>query len=172
MPTLKQLQDAIANATNEVIKTTTLAQERVSALNRCNCGKGKFFIPQAGNPSGTCTPYRVITTFPNLANVSDCIDPPFANECKTDCCSKQKCETQVNDYNLSIGYYNAAIQNLKVAEQALQFATENDPEIKQELQNQKDQDKNRQLRNGIIWFVVISAVLGVAYWIWRKTRGK
>lgn len=39
------------------------------------------------------------------------------------------------------------------------------PDIQQSL---IDQEKNRQLRNGVIWVVVISAIIGVAFWAWKK----
>lgn len=91
-------------------------------------------------------------------------------------CSKDGCIASVGSVNSSLAnYFNsrkALVDNLK-AIQSKESQIANDAECKaaqqqQTQQNLEDQEKNRQIRNGIIWFVVVSAVIGVSVYLWKK----
>lgn len=91
-------------------------------------------------------------------------------------CSKAGCVAAVNSMNSALtNYFNARkalVQNMidisthnnEIANDAQCIAEQNAAT----QQNQIDQGKNRQLRNGIIWTVVIVAIIGVGVWAYKK----
>lgn len=159
--TLADYDNDINNATAVLTSATKDAQTKLSNLNRCNCGKGKLAIKRAGIPAGTCAPLTSQVSFPSLADTSNCIDPDSIASCKTDCCSKSTCISNVNTYNSAIGVYNAAVQNLAVANKAKADAIATDPSIANEV-------ANRKTKNAVIITIVIAVVAIVVFIVWRK----
>lgn len=91
-------------------------------------------------------------------------------------CSKDGCIAAINSVNSSVQtYFNAlkALQTNLLNIQSKESQIANDPECKlaQEEKGKQDaidQGKNRQITNGIIWFIVVSAVVGVLIWLDKK----
>lgn len=91
-------------------------------------------------------------------------------------CSKDGCVSSVHSMNSALViFFNARaalVQNMvDIKTKESQIA--NDAECKAEQnaatqQNQIDADKNRKLRNGIIWTVVIVAIIGVGVYVYKK----
>lgn len=91
-------------------------------------------------------------------------------------CSKEGCISAVGSVNIGLtNYFNsrkALVQNLlDIQNKESQIA--NDAECKaaqnqQSQQNVQDQEKNRQIRNGVIWFIVVSSVIGVLLYLDKK----
>lgn len=111
----KRIDDAnaqLAEAKSRLDSAISDGNSKLADLNRCNCGKGK-------NLMGACTPLKTKYEFPNLANVGDCIETPFPNDCKTDCCKRDTCKDRVTTYNDSISVYNSAKSNYDTAKSNL-----------------------------------------------------
>lgn len=159
--TLADYDNDINNATSALTSATKDAQTKLSDLNRCNCGKGKYVIKTGGYPAGTCTPLTEQVSFPSLADPGKCVSPPNINNCKTDCCSQSTCTSRVNTYNSAIGVYNAAVQNLAVANKAKADAIATDPSIANEV-------ANRKTKNAVIITIVVAVVAIVVFIVWRK----
>lgn len=91
-------------------------------------------------------------------------------------CSKDGCIAAINSVNSSSQtYFNAlkALQTNLLNIQSKESQIANDPECKlaQEEKGKQDaidQGKNRQITNGIIWFIVVSAVVGVLAYLDKK----
>lgn len=109
MPTIQQLQAEVDRLYPLFTAANSTAQIALANLNRCVCGKGRS---TTGNH---CRPLENNVTFPNLASTGDCKEPPFYNNCKTDCCDQKTCVEKVNNYNASISAYNTAKANYDAA---------------------------------------------------------
>lgn len=91
-------------------------------------------------------------------------------------CTKDGCIASIKTVNNTIAdyfhYRKLLVANLNdIKNKEAQY--QNDPECKiitlnEAEQNIIDQDRNRTIRNGIIWFLVVSAVIGVLIWLDKK----
>lgn len=164
MATLIELQAAVDKAQANLVATINLGNQRAEALNRCNCGKGKTL-------TGVCTPYKSIITFPTVASAQDCITPPPINNCKSDCCDKQTCESKVVEYNLAVGYYNSAVSVLDAANKAKANFVATDPAILADIEAQEEQAaiaRQKWYFAGIV--VLVLGVLTFSYFKWWRKK--
>lgn len=152
----------LASAKSALDAATSDAQSRLGDLNRCNCGKGKRI-------GGMCTPLKTKYEFPNLGNISDCVESPNINKCRTDCCEQDTCKQRVTTYNNSISVYNAAKTNFSTAQANLQStldAIAKDPTIdanagiiNNEIAAQKSNDNLKWLFFGLAAVIIVGAAI-------------
>lgn len=160
----------LASAKSVLDNASADAQSRLADMNRCNCGKGK-----RGN---RCVPLHDQISFPNLASTGECEEPPFVNNCKTDCCSKKTCIDRVNAYNGSISVYNTAQTNYDNAKRNLDNVlnsvgeqVKNDPSTILEKDKIAEEAKIAKLKWGFLGFIILS-IIGIGTYMAFKTEIK
>lgn len=164
MATLKELQDAVANAQHQYDVSLDLAsQHRTEAQNSYNA------IATCVNGKGSGTPLGGIGFgFGMIGNTGDCKEPPFVANCKTNCCSKNTCVSRISDYNSRLGIYNNSLgasndfkTKLNTANTNLSNFVASDPGTQASIASAKNKNT--------IWFIlaVIAAIL-IGWFIYKK----
>lgn len=159
---IKAANDALSAAKSTLDSSTASANDYLAALNRCHCGKGKRI-------GGTCTPLRTTYTFPNLANLNDCIEPPNINKLVTDCGKQSTCKDRVTQYNDKISIYNTAKSNYDLAKSnydAVMAEISKDPTvaantsiINSEIDAQKSKDNVKWLFFGLAAVLIVGGAI-------------
>lgn len=168
MPTLKELQDAVAVAQKDYDAALAMegtrkleAQTAWNSLGFCVSGKGN------GTPLGNIQP------FGTMQNISDCKNPSNIAACKPGgCCKKETCEVRVNDYNSRVGVWRTATSNslskktiLDADNAALSAFAKTDPTTIASIGSQKT-------KNTIIIILTVLALLTIIFLIFRRKMKK
>lgn len=165
MPTLKELQDAVANATSSKLNAQTAYNNAQSAMSNyynaymVNC-KYKWAIPGLGE----------------IWSQTGCDGGVNANQ-HPGCGSQQTCKDRVTEYNglvnntnTALGDLNTANANLNTAQTALTNYVATDPNAINQ-QAEIDANKARMRTLGIIIIVAAVVAISVFAYIFLKKKG-
>lgn len=160
--TLTELRDKLQVANKVLEDAHSSAAGYANAANRCYGGKGKT----GHNGKRVYAPLMTKISFPNPASSADCITPDVFGNCKTDCCSKDKCQQEIKEYNDRLQVYLTAVNSQKTAQTNYDTFVKTDPSVLNEAKDLVTKLNNSRTAVALAFSVLL--ILMIAFLLIKK----